>query len=92
MNEEWSVVVSPKLIYVAIGIPLQNDLEPNVKKILRPSSRPPVNMTISLKANLRRKRQPVGNEDEPNLTIFFKCFLITPEGMDADLGFSVTPQ
>jgi len=43
------------------------------------------------KADLWRKRQPVGNEEEANLTIFFKCFLITPEGMDADLGFSVTP-
>ncbi len=28
----------------------------------------------------------------PNLTLFFKCFLTTPEGMDGDLGFSVTPQ
>jgi len=31
-------------------------------------------------------------EEEPNLTIFFKCFLNTPEGMDADLGFSGTSQ
>jgi len=46
----------------------------------------------SKKADSRRTRQPVGNEEAPNLTIFFKCFLITPEGMDDDLGFSVTPQ
>ncbi len=34
--------------------------------------------------------QPIGNEEDPNLTIFFKYFLITPEGMDVDLGFSIT--
>jgi len=44
------------------------------------------------KTGLRRKRHPVGNEEDPNLKIFFKCFLITPEGMDADLRFSVAPQ
>jgi len=48
-------------------------------------------MRFSWEANSRRKQQPVENEDEPNLTLFFKCFLITPEGMDADLGFKVTP-
>ncbi len=26
--------------------------------------------------------------EKPNLTIFFKCFLKTPEGMDDYLGFS----
>jgi len=26
------------------------------------------------------------------LTLFFRPFLTTPEGMDADLGFRVTPQ
>ncbi len=30
-------------------------------------------------------------EEEPHLTIFFKCFLSTPEEMNADLGFRVTP-
>jgi hypothetical protein len=30
---------------------------------------------------------PVPKIAEPNLTIFFKCFLNTPAGMDADLGF-----
>ncbi|MFZ0450503.1 MAG: hypothetical protein WAL98_14795 [Desulfatiglandaceae bacterium] len=34
----------------------------------------------------------MSNEEETNLTIFFKCFLNTPEGMDADLGFSGTSQ
>ncbi len=28
-------------------------------------------------------------EEEPNLTLFFRPFLNTSEGMDADLGFSV---
>jgi len=45
-----------------------------------------------LEAGSCRERQPVRNEEEPNLTIFFKCFLNTPEGMDADLGFSGTSQ
>jgi hypothetical protein len=27
---------------------------------------------------------------EPNLTIFFKCFLNAPERLDADLGFSAS--
>jgi len=33
----------------------------------------------------------MSNEEEPNLTIFFKCFLNTPGGMDDYLGFRVTP-
>jgi len=32
------------------------------------------------------------NEEEPNLTLFFRPFLNTPEGMDADLGFSGTQE
>ncbi len=32
----------------------------------------------------------MSKEEEPNLTIFFKCFLNTPEGMDADFGFITT--
>ncbi len=28
-------------------------------------------------------------EEEPNLTLFFRRFLNTSEGMDADLGFSI---
>jgi hypothetical protein len=44
------------------------------------------------KAGLCRLRQPIGNEVRTNLTIFFRCFLNTPEGMDADLGFSGTSQ
>jgi hypothetical protein len=41
---------------------------------------------------LCHKRQPIGNEEESNLTIFFKCFLNTPERMDGYLGFSGTSQ
>ncbi len=43
------------------------------------------------KAGICRNRQPMRNEEESNLTIFFKCFLNTPEGMGADLGLRVTP-
>jgi len=32
------------------------------------------------------------NEEEPNLTLCFRPFLNTPEGMDDYLGFRVTPQ
>jgi hypothetical protein len=34
----------------------------------------------------------MSSEMEPNLRLFFKCFLNTSEGMDADLGFSGTSQ
>jgi len=34
----------------------------------------------------------MSNEVEPNLTLFFRPFLNTSEGMDADLGFSGTSQ
>jgi hypothetical protein len=43
----------------------------------------------SQKAGSCRKRQPMSTEVEPNLTLFFRPFLNTWEGMDADLGFSV---
>jgi len=32
----------------------------------------------------------MNNEEEPNLTIFFKCFPKTSAAMDADLGFGAT--
>jgi len=40
-----------------------------------------------LEAGLCRRRQPIGNEEESNLTPFFRRFLNTPEEMDAHLGF-----
>jgi len=36
------------------------------------------------------KRQFMSNKDEPNPTLFFRPFPNTSEGMDADLGFSVS--
>ncbi len=33
----------------------------------------------------------MNNEEEPNLRIFFKCFLNTSEWMDGYLRFRVTP-
>jgi hypothetical protein len=40
-----------------------------------------------LEADLCRKRQPMHNEVEEDLTLFFRRFLNTPEEMDAHLGF-----
>jgi hypothetical protein len=45
-------------------------------------------MMTPLEAGSCRERQPMVNEEEPNLRIFFKCFLNTPEWVDVDLGFN----
>ncbi len=58
---------------------MTNEVQPNL-----------TNTMSSLEAGLCRERQPMSNEGEPNLTIFFRCFLNTPEGMDGYLGFSGT--
>jgi hypothetical protein len=47
-------------------------------------------MTASQKAHLCRQRQPMSNEVEPNLTLFFRRFLSTPEEMDTHSGFRGT--
>jgi len=39
------------------------------------------------KAALCRKRQPMSDEVEENLRLFFRPFLNTPQGMDVNLGF-----
>jgi len=44
-------------------------------------------VTISLEAVSCCKRQPVSNEVEENLTLFFRRFPNTPEEMGAYLGF-----
>jgi hypothetical protein len=44
-------------------------------------------MMTSPKADIYRKRQPISNEVEENLTLFFRRFSNTPEEMDAHLGF-----
>jgi len=46
---------------------------------------------MGAEADLCRERQPMSNEEEPNLTLFFRPFLNTSEGMDDYLGFSVNP-
>ncbi len=43
-----------------------------------------------LEAGFFGERQLLNNEWEANLTIFFRRFLNTSEGMAADLGFSGT--
>jgi hypothetical protein len=51
-----------------------------------------INLMTSLEASLCLKRQPVSNEREQDLTLFFGRFLNTPVEMDAHSGFKGSHQ